>query len=139
MNPKEQVGNPIDITTEDIVLLSPQASPTSSEASSEQEVIYEPQEVLTEPETQINDDVSEIVRSPCRYELPPRSKGGVPPRRYDPEFESQRSQYPISRDMNKLAQTAVAFQTSLYSSALPRNTEEAFRDPKWREAMKDEI
>ena len=110
-----------------------------SEASSEQEVVCEPQEVVTELDSQIDDDVSDIVNPPCRYELPPRIKRGVPPKRYDLEFESQRSRYPVSRDMNNLAQTAVAFQTSLYSSSLPRNTEEAFQNPKWREAMKDVI
>ena len=110
---------------ENIVLLSPQASPTLSEASNDQEVVCEPQEVLTEPKPQTNDDISGIVNSPCRYELPPRSKRGVPPRKYDPEFESQRSRYPINREMSNLAHTAVAFQASLYSSSLPRSTEEA--------------
>ena len=125
LNPKEQVGNPTDIATENIVLLSPQTFPTLSEASNDQEVACESQEVLTESEPQINDDISGIVNSPCRYELPPRSKRGVPPRRYDPEFESQRSRYPINRESSNLAQTAVAFQTSLYSKSLPKNTEEA--------------
>ena len=88
LNPKEQVGNPTDIATENIVLLSFQAFPTLSEASSNQEVVCEPQEVLFEPESQIDDDISGIVNSPCRYELPPRSKRGVPQRRYDPKFKS---------------------------------------------------
>ena len=64
LNPEEQVGNPTDIATENIVLLSPQASPTLSEASSDQEVICEPQEVSTEPESQNDDDISGIVNSP---------------------------------------------------------------------------
>ena len=46
LNPKDQVGNPVDIATEDIVLLPPQASPTLSEASSEQEAVCEPQAVV---------------------------------------------------------------------------------------------
>ena len=139
MNPKEQVGNPTDIATENIVLLSPQNLPTLFEASHDQEVACEPQEVLTEPEPQTNDDISGIVNSPCRYQLPLRSKRGIPPRRYDPEFESQRSRYPINREASNLAQTAVAFQTSLYSSSLPKSTEEALRNPRWKEAMVNEI
>ena len=110
-----------------------------SEASNDQEDVCEPQEVLTEPASQTNDDISGVVNSPCRYELPPRSKRGVPPRRYDPEFESLRSRYPINREMSNLAQTAIAFQASLYSSSLPRKTKEALRNPRWKEAMEDEI
>ena len=111
LNLKEQVGSPADIATENIVLLSPQTSLTLSEASSEQEAVCETQEVKTKLDSRIDDDIPDTVNPPCRYELPPRSKRGVPPKRYDPEFESQRSQYPVSRDMNKLAQIAVAFQT----------------------------
>ena len=93
LDPKEQVGYPTDIATEDIVLPSPQASPTLSDASSEQEVISDPQEVLTEPESLNNacTNVSSVVELPCRYELPLKSTRGIPPRRYDPDFEEQRS------------------------------------------------
>ena len=121
---------------------SPQASPSLSDASNEQEVIPDSQEVLTEPES-LNDacnDVSSVVESSCRYELPPKSTRGIPPRRYDPDFEAQRSRYPINQDdIGNLAQTTVAFIASLYSSSIPRNTEEALQDSNWREAMKDEI
>ena len=41
--------------------------------------------------------------------------------------------------MGNLAQTAVAFTVALYSSSLPRNTEEALQDLKWQEAIRDEI
>ena len=52
------------------------------------------------------------VEIPNRYELPPRSTRGIPPRIYDPEFEAQRSRYPVNRENNKaLSQTAVAFNT----------------------------
>uniref|UniRef100_A0A803L1U3 Mitochondrial protein n=1 Tax=Chenopodium quinoa TaxID=63459 RepID=A0A803L1U3_CHEQI len=36
-----------------------------------------------------------------RYELPPRSTRDVPPKRYDPEYEDQRSKYPIERINNE--------------------------------------
>ena len=66
LDPKEQVGNPTDIVTEDIMLPSSQTSPTLSDASSEQEVISEPQEVLTKPESLSDscNDVSSIVELP---------------------------------------------------------------------------
>ena len=77
---------------------------------------------------------------PRRYEFPPRSTRGVPPKRYDPEFESQRSRYPINQvNQEQLSQIAVAFNASLYSGNLPKTTEDALRDPKWKKAMEEEI
>ena len=87
----------------------------------------------------IANDVSNVA-SPRKYELPPRNTRGIPPKRYDPEFEAQRSRYPINQDnVNNLFQSAVAFNAALYSSFIPRNDEEALRNPKWKRAMEDEI
>ena len=33
----------------------------------------------------------------------------------------------------------MAFNTSLYSSTVPNNVEEALRDPNWKKAMEEEI
>ncbi|XP_057548021.1 uncharacterized mitochondrial protein AtMg00820-like [Amaranthus tricolor] len=64
----------------------------------------------------------------------------MPPKWYDPEYESQRSRYPICRrDEEQLSQTAVAFNASLYSSTIPKTTEEALQEPKWKQAMDEEI
>ena len=64
----------------------------------------------------------------------------MPPRRYDPEFESQKSRYPIYQEtQDHLCHTAVAFNASLYSGNLPKNTDDALRDPKWKKAMEEEI
>ena len=38
-----------------------------------------------------------------------------------------------------LSQIAVVFNTSLYSSIVPNNVEEALRDPNWKKAMEEEI
>ena len=60
--------------------------------------------------------------------------------RYDPEFESQRSRYPPNRESNEnLPQIVVAFNTSLYSNVLPKTTEEALQNPKWKKVMEEEI
>ena len=66
-----------------------------------------------------------------KYVLPPRSTKGIPPKRYDPEFEAQRSRYPVSK--------ALTFNTALYSNDVPKNVEEALQDPKWKKAMEEEI
>lgn len=36
--------------------------------------------------------------SPPKYKLPSRSTRGVPPKRYDPEYEAHRSRYPINME-----------------------------------------
>ena len=57
-----------------------------------------------------------IDEAPERYELPPQINRGIPPRRYDPEYEAQRSRYPIA-DLarGRLAKVAKVFNTVLYS------------------------
>uniref|UniRef100_A0A803NBZ0 Uncharacterized protein n=1 Tax=Chenopodium quinoa TaxID=63459 RepID=A0A803NBZ0_CHEQI len=45
-----------------------------------------------------NEDVeSEQVSCPENYVLPPRSTRGIPPKRYNPDFEAQRSKYPVGK------------------------------------------
>ena len=123
-DPKEHVGETTDVASE--VIVSPlQSTPVpSNEHPTEQEVTPEPLIDIS------NDDVPSV-DIPNRYELPPRSTIGVPPKRYDAEFESQRSRYPPNRGSNeKLSQTAVAFNTSLCSNVLLKSTEEALHDPR---------
>ena len=75
-----------------------------------------------------------------RYKLPPRSTQGVPSKRYDPEYEALQSRYPINRGNGEsLSQTALAFNTTLYTSALPKNVEETLQDPKWKKVMEEEM
>ena len=64
----------------------------------------------------------------------------MPPKRYDLEYESQRSRFPICRqDDEQLSQTAIAFNESLYSNAISKSTKEALRELKWKQAMDEEI
>ena len=84
--PKEQVDNPTDVASKATISPPPQIVPVLSDVSRE---ITE-QEVTPEPKC---DDINDIstVETPCRYELPLRSTRGIPLRRYDPEYEAQRS------------------------------------------------
>ena len=77
-DPTEQVGNPTVVVTEDIVHLPPQTTHVLFKAFGEQSE----QEVIHEPLIDIAIEVPSV-ESPCRYELPPRSTRGIPPRRYD--------------------------------------------------------
>ena len=130
-DPKEQIDDTTVTVTETTVPL-PTQSTAVPEYPAEQEVIPNSSDTDT-TDVISSDDV------PRRYELPPRSTRGIPPRRYDPEFESQRSRYPIQENQGNLSQVAVAFNTSLYSCSLPKSTDDALRDPKWKKAMEEEI
>ena len=82
----------------------------------------------TSPFIDISTDyiVPSSVVVPRKHNLPSRSTRGMPPKWYDPEYESQRSRYPTNRPGDgQLSQTAVAFNASIYSSAIPKNIEEA--------------
>ena len=130
-DPKEQVNDTTVTITETTVL-----PPTHSIAVPEYPADLE----VTPNSIDVNNDVMSSDNVSRRYELPPRNTRGIPPRRYDPEFESQRSRYPIYQDsQDHLSQTAVAFNASLYSGNLPKNTDDALRDPKWKKAMEEEI
>ena len=134
---KEQVGTTTDIATNIVTEPSPQTTPVP-EHPTEQEVTPSSPSPFIDIST--NDIVPSSVVVPRKYELPLQSTRGMPPKRYDPEFKSQRSRYSICRqDDEQLSQTTVAFNTSLYSSTIPKSTEEALRDPKWKQAMNEEI
>ena len=72
--------------------------------------------------------------------LPPRSTRGVPPRRYDPEYEAKRSRYPIEKSgTGNLSQSALAFKATLDTTKSPTTVEEALTSAHWRKAMEEEI
>jgi hypothetical protein len=132
MGPKEKVSDTTDVVSDHIVSPLQCNLPPSDEHPSSPEVCSEP-----EPIHDIDDVDDSIVPAPVsesnKYELPPRSTRGIPPRRYDPDFEAQRSGYPVNRESNQvLSQSALAFNTSLYSNDIPRNVEEALQDQKWK-------
>ena len=75
-----------------------------------------------------------------KYMLPPRSTRGVPPKRYEPEYQPRRSRYPVANvDRGSLSQMAKAFNAVLYSEKIPRTLEEAQESQVWREAMQVEM
>ena len=46
----------------------------------------------------------------------------------------------MNKESNEnLSKLAMAFNTALYSSDIPRSVEEAFQDPKWRKAIEEEF
>lgn len=85
-----------------------------------------------------NPEILEIIE-PRTYQIPPRTTRGFSPKRYDPEFESQRSRYPINSSSQQLSQIAQAFNTSLYSTHLSKTLKEALENLNWKQAMQEEI
>uniref|UniRef100_A0A803KYB0 Reverse transcriptase Ty1/copia-type domain-containing protein n=1 Tax=Chenopodium quinoa TaxID=63459 RepID=A0A803KYB0_CHEQI len=141
-DPTTQVGNTTDATPETVVPLPLQSPPDppnehpSDDIPSSEEVPSESSPVsYNMPE--INPVSNESEQN--RYELPPRSTREVPPRRYDPEYEDQRSRYPIEIiSTENLSSTSIAFNASLYSADIPKNVEEAVKNEKWKQAMEEE-
>ncbi|KAJ0480224.1 putative RNA-directed DNA polymerase [Helianthus annuus] len=75
-----------------------------------------------------------------RYELPPRTNRGVPPKRYSPEKETRSSRYPMENiSKGNLSREAKAFASSLYNEQLPSSVEQALDSKNWKDAMEMEM
>uniref|UniRef100_A0A803M5B1 Retrovirus-related Pol polyprotein from transposon TNT 1-94 n=1 Tax=Chenopodium quinoa TaxID=63459 RepID=A0A803M5B1_CHEQI len=88
-DPKEQVGQTTDVVPETIVSPIP-STPVLSDEHPNPKVILESRDILESHDIDnvtIDDPIPSDER-PDRYELPPRSTRGVPPKRYDPKFEA---------------------------------------------------
>ena len=114
-DPPTQVSNTADVNSETSVSApSHQSTPMTTTEHPESTSVEVNSESCTVPTDSVSSDNCQN-----RYELPHRSTRGVPPKRYDPEYEDQRSRYPIERISNEnLSNTAVAFTTSLYLSLI---------------------
>ncbi|CAJ2659174.1 unnamed protein product [Trifolium pratense] len=75
-----------------------------------------------------------------QYNLPPRSNRGKPPVRYEPDLQSK-VKYPISNyvSSHKLSRSYASFVSQLSSISIPSNVQEALADPKWTDAMAEEM
>uniref|UniRef100_A0A2N9HDA0 Reverse transcriptase Ty1/copia-type domain-containing protein n=1 Tax=Fagus sylvatica TaxID=28930 RepID=A0A2N9HDA0_FAGSY len=75
------------------------------------------------------------------YVLPFRHNRGKPPNRYSPDIEERRSKYPIANYVStqRLSEPLKAFAHTLSSCNIPSSVEEALSDPKWAQAIKEEL
>uniref|UniRef100_A0A803LV14 Integrase catalytic domain-containing protein n=1 Tax=Chenopodium quinoa TaxID=63459 RepID=A0A803LV14_CHEQI len=143
-DPTTQVDSTTDVASPEVTVPSSplQSTPDSPTEHPTEDVVIS-SEVNTENsdlcDLPITDPVVPSENCPNRYELPPRRTRGVPPKRYDPEYEDSRSRYPIGKISNEnLASNAIAFTASLYSTEIPKTVEEALASKDWRKAMEDE-
>ena len=110
LDTKEQVGN-TTVTTSDGIVSPFQFTPSiipDTHSNDEPEINSEPNMIVPSTVSNVtsvdesviemtNDEPNDVasVEMSSMYELAPRSTRGVPPKRYDQEFEEQRSRYPI--------------------------------------------
>ena len=75
------------------------------------------------------------------YVLPFRQNHGKPPNRYSPDIGEKKSKYPIANYMStqRLSEPLKAFVHQLSSCHIPKSIEEALLDPRWVQAIKEEL
>ena len=75
------------------------------------------------------------------YELPCRHNRGKPPDRYSPNREDRRLKYPIANYVSTktLPKPLKTFADALSSCQVPTSVEEAMKDPRWVQAMNEEM
>ena len=75
------------------------------------------------------------------YELPYRHNRGKPPDRYSPTIEDLRLKYPIANYVSTktLPEPLKTFADALSSCQVHTSVEEAMNDPRWVQAMKEEM
>ena len=140
-----KVSNPQNQERVDSLTNSFTVSPTLSDANINCETYQndespESSNNETEQHSSHVDQDNQSDEEPVRYELPPRTNRGVPPKRYTPEKEARRSRYPMANiAKGNLSPEAQVFTTSLYSEEIPTSVEQALKSKEWREAMKTEL
>ncbi|KAM2392165.1 hypothetical protein ACFX1X_035690 [Malus domestica] len=91
------------------------------------------------PEVSIVDDyVTDASNDVNTYILPPRHNRGVPPDRFSPEGKVK---YPIANyvSCNGLASDRKILVDNMEAIQVPTRVEEALKDPKWANAMDEEM
>ena len=82
-----------------------------------------------------------VLDIPIGYHLPFRHNRGKPPVRYSPNAEIKGSKYPIANHVStkRLSEPLKAFIHKLSSCHIPCGVDEALTDPKWSQAIQEEM
>jgi hypothetical protein len=74
------------------------------------------------------------------YQLPPRTTRGIPRQQNDPDPKTN-VKYPIDNHVSlyRLSPSCASFVCQLSTVSIPSNVQEALKDPKWTQAMNDEM
>jgi hypothetical protein len=129
---------------------------SSKDEASRGEVPTPPEDDMDTPHSSLPDDPSpknmpevnptiplnsDDMDTPVGYMLPFRHNRGKPPRRYSPEIGGRSSKYPITNYVSteRLSKPLQTFVHELSSCQVPTNIHDALTDPKWTQAVKEEI
>jgi hypothetical protein len=84
---------------------------------------------------------SNILDSSASYHLPFRQNRGKPPARYSPDIAGKKSKYLVSNYVStqRLPMLLKAFAYKLSSCHIPYGIHEALADPKWSQAIQEEM
>ena len=82
-----------------------------------------------------------ILDSSTGYVLPFRHNRGKPPNKYIPDTEERKSKYPIANYVSTqgLSKSLKTFTQTLFSGHIPNTVEEALSNPKWAQAIQEEL
>src|SRR3989442_15085258 len=70
--------------------------------------------------------LEEEIEAQEKYTLPPRSNRGIPPKRYEPDYEPRKTKYPVANLVRgSISTKRKTFNTALYSTSIPKTVEEA--------------
>lgn len=83
---------------------------------------------------------SQVNLKPLLRVLPNRTTRGVPKVSYEPVFNSTRK-YPLSIyvSYHRLSKACASFANQLSTVYIPNSVQEAIKDPKWKDAMNEEM
>ncbi|RVW89802.1 Retrovirus-related Pol polyprotein from transposon TNT 1-94 [Vitis vinifera] len=100
-----------------------------------------PENPTPENDPEVSSFNTNILAPPIGYVLPNRHNRGKPPSRYSPDIEGRRSRYPIANYVStkKLNEPLKTFVHNIFGCHIPTRVEEALGDPKWTQAIKDEM
>jgi len=103
-------------------------------------VVPSPENIVEVSHLDTQSDISNF-NTPVGYTLPFRENSGKPPKRYSPEDEERRSKYPIANYVStrRLSEPLKAFVHVLSSTQVPAGVQEALSNPKWIQAIKEEM
>lgn len=129
---------------EDAETRGEQSSPEqfSPEQSTPHPLVLDDQSPENTPEVQfLNSSPSDNINDSVGYRLPFRHNRGKPPNRYSPDYEGRKSKYPIANHVStqKLSEPLKGFAHKLSAEHIPSNVQEALNDPKWIQAITEEM
>ena len=118
-------------------------TPSATDLSSPPSLVYADPFLENIPEVSILDMSSNIsdLNTFVGYTLPFKENRGKPPIRYSLDIEKRKSKYPIPNYVStrRLSKHLKTFVHVLSSSQIPTGVQEALFNPKWTQAIKEEI